>query len=87
METLIHADIFFFVSTLSLVFVTVGLIVALIYVIKILRNVSDVSSKVKEEGTEIIADIKGLRGSIKSQGFGLRAVKEVVKKIFSRRKK
>jgi len=58
MDTLIHADIFFFVSTIALIFISLGIIVALIYIIKILRNVSDVSSKVKDESTEILSDIK-----------------------------
>lgn len=86
METLIHADIFFFVSTIALGLVTVGLIIALIYIIKILRTVSRVSEKVKDESDEIIADIKNLRGNIKQQGFGLRNVKDIVKMVFGRKK-
>ncbi|MBA3551133.1 hypothetical protein H0W32_02920 [Patescibacteria group bacterium] len=84
METLIHADIFFFASTIALVLVTIGLAVALVYIIKILRTVSKVSDKVKDESDEIIADIKNLRGNIKQQGLGLRNVKEVIKMVFGK---
>lgn len=86
MDTIIHADIFFFVSTIALVVITLGLIVALVYIIKILRTISNVSEKVKDESDEILADIKNLRGTIKRQGFGLRNVTELIKMVFGRKK-
>lgn len=86
MDTIIHADIFFFVSTIALVVITLGLIVALVYIIKILRTISNVSEKVKDESDEILADIKNLRGTIKRQGFGLRNVTEFIKMVFGRKK-
>jgi hypothetical protein len=72
MDTLIHANIFFFISSIALVLVSVGIIIALVYVIRILRNVSAVSEKVKEESGEIIDDLKSLRGTIKQEGFKLK---------------
>jgi len=86
METLIHADIFFFVSTIALVLIAIALIVVLIYIIKILRTVSAVSDRVKEESSEIIDDLKTLRTSIKQEGVRLSFIKQFFNKIFGRRK-
>lgn len=87
METLIHADIFFFVSTIALVVISIGIIVALAYLIRILRNVSDVSDKVKEEGSEIIADVKELRTEIKKEGFRMNYVRRFFNRLLGRRTK
>lgn len=87
MNTLIHADIFFFISTIALVFISLGLIISLVYIIKILRNVSDVSDKVKDESTEILADIKEMRTDIKKEGFKLRYVSSFFSRLFGRRAK
>ena len=85
METLMKADIFFFVTTIAVIAVTIGLMVALTYIIKILRNASHISDKVKEESDEIISDIKSLRGNVKAQGFKVQYVKQFIKRIFKKR--
>jgi uncharacterized membrane protein len=85
MESIIHADIFFLVSTVALILISIGIIIALIYIIKILRTVSKVSDKVKEESTEIIDDLKHLRGNIKQEGFRFRSVKSFLSKLFGRK--
>jgi hypothetical protein len=85
METLIHADIFFFISTIALVLISIGIIIALVYLIRILRNVSDVSDKVKEESTEILSDIKELRTDIKKEGFRMSYVSRFFAKLFGKR--
>jgi hypothetical protein len=43
METLIHADIFFFITSIAVILLTVLLIIALFYFIQILRNFRDIS--------------------------------------------
>ena len=68
MTSLIHADIFFFITSIA---VTVGgilIVILLIYAIFILRDVFIVSERVKRE-TELIAmDIDSAREHIKKQG-------------------
>ncbi|MBX4197880.1 hypothetical protein KW782_00930 [Candidatus Parcubacteria bacterium] len=85
METLIHADIFFFITTIAVVLISIGIIVAIVYIIKILRTVSHVSDKVKEESEEILLDLKHLRGNVKSQGFRWSYVKQFIRSIFKRK--
>ena len=63
------ADIFFFITSIAVILVTVGVIVALYYLVRILRNVRDVTDRV-EEGTKALAeDLTVLRGSLKTGGF------------------
>ncbi|MES2436642.1 MAG: hypothetical protein V4519_01405 [Patescibacteria group bacterium] len=86
METLIHADIFFFITTVSLVVISLGLVIAIIYLIKILRDISAVSHKVKDESAEIIADLKHIRGTIKQQAFSFGGISQIIGLIFRRKK-
>ncbi|HBV01578.1 MAG TPA: hypothetical protein DEF00_04320 [Candidatus Taylorbacteria bacterium] len=74
MQEFIKADIFFFITTVAVLLVTGGIIIALYYVIKILRNVHDVTDRV-EEGTKALSeDISLLRSNLKSNGFAWRSL-------------
>ncbi len=69
METLIKADIFFFITSISVVLVTIGIAVALYYIIRILRNIREVTERL-DEGSKVLAkDLSDLRGTIKREGF------------------
>lgn len=67
METLLHADIFFFVTTLAVVIVTILLGVALMYLIIFLRNARDISEAVRAEAGNIVEDVATFRESIKDK--------------------
>lgn len=84
-ETLIHADIFFFISTIALVLVSTGIVIVLIYIIKILRNIRDISDRVKEESTEIMADVKILRKNLRDEGLKWKHVIDLVRNFFVRK--
>lgn len=65
MNTLIHADIFFFITTIGVIILIVLAIVAAIYVISILGTVRRISiklernvEKVTDEAKELFADIQ-----------------------------
>lgn len=76
MQEFMKADVFFFVTTVSVILVTVGIIAALYYIIKILRNVRDVSDRV-EAGSEVLSeDLSEFRLKVKSTGFSLRLLQE-----------
>ncbi|MDB5266602.1 MAG: hypothetical protein JWN89_417 [Parcubacteria group bacterium] len=64
MDTLVHADIFFFVTTIAVVLVSAGLLWALVYIVgavkrlevyvhKIAENTKDATEEVKEMGEDI----------------------------------
>lgn len=69
MSDVLHANIFFFITAIAVILVTVMVIVALYYVIKILRAVKDVAERVRE-GSEVIAhDAAQFREGIMSGSF------------------
>lgn len=71
MDTLIKADFFFFTTTIAIVIITIVIIVVSVYIVRILRDFKKLSSKVKEEGEEIVKDVKAAREEIKSGGKGI----------------
>ena len=66
MDTFLKADVFFFVTTICIVLITILFIVILIYLIKVFKNIEFLSKKIKEEGEEIISDVHNARIDIKS---------------------
>lgn len=86
-ESLIHADIFFFISTIALVLISIGIVIVLVYVIKILRNVGEVTDKIKVESGEIVADLKKLRASLRDEGVKWKHVMDLVRTFFMRKSK
>ncbi|MBX4188068.1 MAG: hypothetical protein KW793_02945 [Candidatus Doudnabacteria bacterium] len=72
MDNFFQQDIFFFITTVSVIFLTLLLGVFLIYVIRIARTVDRILVRVREE-TDIITDELGeLRKSIRKEGVKLK---------------
>jgi hypothetical protein len=69
MSDIAKMDIFFIVTTIAVVVVTVLLSIALYRIVKILRNVERVSKLVSDEGEAVRGDIADMRGAIKAEGF------------------
>jgi uncharacterized membrane protein len=69
MDTLIHADIFFFVTTIAVIVVTALLVIVLIYLIRVLRQVEEIGKEIKAEAVLVREDIHGLRENIRRDGF------------------
>jgi len=86
MDTLIHADIFFFISTVVLVFVGILAVVALYYVIRILRDIDEVSKKAKVEASEIIDDVRLIRAKVKEQGMKAAGIVGFISKFIRKKK-
>lgn len=82
--SLIHADIFFFISTIALVLIAAGIIWALVYIIGILRNVRDMSDRAQAEWSEIVADSQKLRGALRDEGMKWKHVVDLVRTFFVR---
>lgn len=89
MDTLLKADVFFFITTIALVLITVAVLIAVVYLIKLLRDLSAISRKIKEEGEEIIRDISEARRRVEREGFtartGMKIVWRFVRRMISRR--
>ena len=96
MEDIVKADIFFLVTTIVVILVGIVTVVGGYYVITIAKDLQLLVRKAREEGEEIIEDIKGLREQARLQEnpvrslvrflFSLSSAKKVKGKLRSRRK-
>ena len=68
MNSLIHADIFFFITSIAVIGISLAVLIILLYGIKIARTLSSVAESMKKQSDEIIEDIAELRQKVKSQG-------------------
>jgi hypothetical protein len=86
-ETLIRADIFFFISSVFVIVLTVGCVLALFYIIPTLKNIRHISSVAKEEGDKLADDIDGLRTTVKEKGAKVKSFFDYFLTFFTGRKK
>lgn len=84
MDTLLKADIFFFITSIVVILAGVGLVIVLFYIIRILQNVKDISETIKEESAAVAADISHLRSEIKA-GKPIAGLFSFFKRIFRHR--
>ncbi|MEI6478875.1 MAG: hypothetical protein WCO18_01135 [bacterium] len=66
MESLIKSDVFFFVTTICVVLITILFAVILIYLIRVFKDIDFLSKKIKQEGEEIINDAHNIRMDLKT---------------------
>jgi hypothetical protein len=78
MQTLVHADIFFFISTICLVVLSIGAAVGLYYAIGILRDVREVTARIKKASGDIERDLDALRYSVKAEGAKVKGIADLV---------
>ncbi len=69
MENILKSDVFFFISSLSVVIITVILVVAGFYLIKILKNFSEMSDTINEAVEDANAKVRGIKEHIKNVPF------------------
>ncbi len=84
MDSLIHADIFFFVTTICVVILMILAIIAWVYIIKILANIKKLSDKARVEGEFIIEEVGELREKMHEQTFGMRALFRFIRRMIAR---
>lgn len=85
METLLKADIFFFITAIAVAVIAVIFAVVLVYAVTIARNVRDITAEVKQQTRKLSADIDTLREKAKEKK--LFAWGEILANLFDRGKK
>lgn len=68
MNSIVKSDVFFFISSISVIVLTVLILALIIYFFRIARDLKSLVSKVKEEGEEIIKDVKITRLKFEEKG-------------------
>lgn len=87
MENVVKADIFFFVTSIAVVVFTIGVVIAMYYVVRILKEMKRVSKKISEEGDKIIGDVEYFREAVKNEGTKIKNVANFFLGWFIRRQK
>jgi hypothetical protein len=67
MDSIIHADIFFFVSTITTIVLGIVLTIVLIYLATILADIKEISRIARKESVDIVEDIQNIRGEVYDQ--------------------
>ena len=69
MNSILQSDVFFFITSVSVIFITVAILVALIYIIKILKDVSGFFKAIAS-GTEALSeDLSLVRVKLHEKGI------------------
>jgi hypothetical protein len=69
MDEFLKMDIFFVVTTVAVAIMTILLALVLIRVLRILKNIEDISLMVEEEGQKLREDIAEVRTRVKEEGL------------------
>lgn len=65
MDSVMQADIFFFISSIAVVVVSIGILVASYYVIRLLRRIELFAEKWEERMYDATEEVKGIGDDIK----------------------
>lgn len=78
MDTLVHADIFFFVSTIALVVLSIALLIALYFAIGVLRDARKISARMERASINLEKDFDALRESVKAEGNKVKGIADLI---------
>src|SRR3989344_5374191 len=68
MQSIIQSDIFFFITAISVVVITAGLVVLGVYIWRILRDTREIVGRVKDMSAEVEQDFNRLRADVREEG-------------------
>lgn len=80
-------DMFFFVTTIAVVLITIVLVISAVYIIRILNDIKYISQKAKTETDHLAADIQQLRENVKEEGAKLKTFSKFFTAFYKRYKK
>lgn len=78
MSEIVHADIFFFITSIAVIVVGIGMSVFLFFGILIVRDIRAVVQKVRKASDELEKDFEDLRASVKGEGARVKTVFELM---------
>ncbi len=87
MNPILQANIFFFITSVAVVLVSLLVVVLLIYLVLILKDFRKVSRKVREETDLIAMDINEARAHIKEKGAAMSSAFDFFKNLRGKTKK
>ena len=87
MDSLVHADIFFFVTTIAVVVVGILFVIALIYLIRLLHRAHEIAEQVRAEAVLVRGDIQNIRNHVQQGGSKLKLIGDIIAGIFKNKSK
>lgn len=78
MESLVQADIFFFITSIVMIVIGVLATVLLVYMIKLIRDIYIIAEAVREEAVTVIDDIEEFRKDVHSKAKRLSGILGVI---------
>jgi len=80
-------DVFFVIASVAAIILTIVVTVAVVYGIKILRDVRYIISKAKEQTDSLAEDLTELRANVREEGAKLKHLGSFISSIYKRSKK
>ncbi len=87
MNDFLKQDIFFFVTTIAVVLISIVFLVVLVYLAKILKDIKYISKKAKTEADLITEDLSELRQNIKEKGMAAKHFFSFFSNLYKKHKK
>lgn len=87
MNEVLQTNIFFVITSIAVVILAILCAVALVYIVKILRNMSRISDTIEREAEEIVQDVHALRGQVKEKGASVWSALGFIINRFARSRK
>lgn len=84
---LVHADIFFYISSIGFFVLAVLAVIVLVYLISLLNDLKQIFQIIKKQSTMIAEDIENLRGQVANGGMKLRYLYGFISSLFFNKKK
>ena len=86
MNTLIHADVFFFITSVWVIVISAVVAIILIYIAVILNDLRHISRRLREGSEGLADDLNDWRTSVHKDGIQIQGIISYFKHIFSKRK-
>ena len=90
MDSIIKSEIFFFITSIAVIVLSIGAAVVLVYAVRVLRDVDHVAKLVRDESDLIAKDVSHLREEAEEEGMKAgRFIKFIIKyfKKYAKNKK
>ena len=84
MDSIVKSEIFFFITSIAVIVLSIGAAVVLVYAIRVLRDVDHVAKLVRDESDLIAKDVSELREKAEEEGVKIGRLARLFRKYFNK---
>ena len=85
MEGILKSDIFFFITSVTVLFLGVAGLFVMVQIYHILKEVKEIARQTRQGAEGILEDLDDIRDAVRSKGFGIRTLFNVFRGIFEKK--